>query len=527
MTRFFPKPFKPSQVQRLHWLALVGWLAGCQSSLPLPWPAPAVAWLDLDTPALQSALASGHVTAEAVTRQALARIHDRDNSGPALNAIVTINPDALSIARELDRAFSLGGPMGPLHGLPVILKANIDTGDTMETTAGSLALAGYVASDDAALVKSLRDAGAVIIGKANLSEWANFRGDNSSSGWSSRGEQTRNPYVLNRNPCGSSSGSAVAVAARMTALAVGTETNGSIVCPAGTNGVVGIKPTQGSVPGDGIIPIAHTQDIAGPMATTVTGAALMLAVLQGRPDDRALFELDRDNLAGLRLGVIRDHYGAGQIQEVEALLQHWISLLEQDQAVIVDPINLAIPPGIGDNELQVLLYEFKADLNHYLQASGGPIRCLQELIVFNDSNAASVMPYYGQELFLAAQATSDLNDPAYMQALSGSGDAMRILLDKVFDDQALDALIAPTNSPAWVTDWVSGDHFGLSSSSPGAISGYPSITVPGGLVHELPVGLTILGRPGTEELLVEIAGRFEAVRGGFPAPTFIPALEAP
>ena len=330
-----------------------------------------------------------------------------------MNAIVTINPDALSIARELDRAFSLGGPMGPLHGLPVILKANIDTGDTMETTAGSLALAGYVASDDAALVKSLRDAGAVIIGKANLSEWANFRGDNSSSGWSSRGEQTRNPYVLNRNPCGSSSGSAVAVAARMTALAVGTETNGSIVCPAGTNGVVGIKPTQGSVPGDGIIPIAHTQDIAGPMATTVTGAALMLAVLQGRPDDRALFELDRDNLAGLRLGVIRDHYGAGQIQEVEALLQHWISLLEQDQAVIVDPINLAIPPGIGDNELQVLLYEFKADLNHYLQASGGPIRCLQELIVFNDSNAASVMPYYGQELFLAAQATSDLNDPAY------------------------------------------------------------------------------------------------------------------
>lgn len=522
MFRYSPK----SLFKRKLWLVLAVLLTSCQSSLPLPWPVPAIAWLDLDTSALQSALANGDVTAETVTQQALARIHDRDDTGPTLNAIVSVNPDALSIAHELDRAYRNVGPVGPLHGLPVVLKANIDTGDSMETTAGSLALAGYVAPDDAALVSSLRNAGAVIIGKANLSEWANFRGDNSSSGWSSRGGQTHNPYVLNRNPCGSSSGSAVAVAARITTLAVGTETNGSIVCPAGANGVVGIKPTHGSVPADGIIPIAHTQDIAGPMATTVAGAARMLAVLQGRPNDRALYELDKSSLAGVRLGMVRDHYGAGQIQEVEALVLHWLSLLQQEQADIVDPVNLAVPRSIGDAEFQVLLYEFKADLNAYLAASGAPYQSLAELIAFNDGNAASVMPYFGQELFLAAEATSDLTDLAYQQALADSGDAMRLLLDRVFDDLSLDALLAPTNTPAWVTDWVAGDHFGLSSSSLGAVSGYPSITVPGGLVHELPVGLTIIGRPGTEELLVEIAGRFEAARGGFPAPTFIPALEA-
>lgn len=496
-------------------------LAACNTTDPARVPD----ILALDAPTLAAELAGGRVSAVQVTRAALARIARVDQAGPAVNAIIEINPDALAIARDLDRRFQESGPAGPLHGLPVVLKANIDTGDAMASSAGSLALANHRAPDDAGLVRHLRAAGAVIIGKANLSEWANFRSSNSSSGWSSLGGQTRNPWVLNRNPCGSSSGSAAAVAARLVPLAVGTETDGSIVCPAGANGIVGIKPTHGSIPGDGIIPLAHSQDTAGPMATTVQGAALLLAVLQGRPDDTSLYELTRTSLAGLRLGVVRDHYGAGSFDAVDALLMQWLGWFAAEQAALIDPVALSVPDSIGDAEYQVLLYEFKADLDAYLADSGAPHRSLDALITFNADNAASVMPYFGQEIFLAAQAMDGLDSDGYREALEESGEAMRELLDAAFADNALDALIAPVNSPAWVTDWVNGDRFGLSSSTLAAVSGYPSIAVPGGLVQGLPVGIAIIGRPGSEELLVEIAARFELARGPFPAPAFIPALE--
>jgi len=496
-------------------------LSGCTRTDPALIPD----LLALDAPALAGELAAGRVSAAEVTQQALTRIANVDASGPALNAIIEINPDALDIARKLDDRFRAAGPVGPLHGVPVVLKANIDTGDGMATTAGSLALAGHRAPDDAELVRRLRDAGAVIVAKTNLSEWANFRGDASSSGWSSLGGQTRNPYVLNRNPCGSSSGSAAAVAARLAPLAVGTETDGSIVCPSGANGVVGIKPTHGSIPGDGIIPISHTQDTAGPMATTVEGAALMLAILQGRQTDTALYELDRSDLAGVRLGVVRDHYGAGSIDAVDDLLMQWLGWFNREQASLVDPVNVAVPETADSAEYQVLLYEFKADMNAYLATAGSAHASLDDLIAFNMAHADTVMPYFGQEIFLAAQAMGGLDSSEYRAALENSGGAVRQALEKAFSDNDLDALIAPVNSPAWVTDWVAGDHFGLSSSSLAAVSGYPSIAVPGGLVHGLPVGIAIIGRPGSEELLVEIAGRFEQARGPFPAPAFIPALE--
>lgn len=500
---------------------LLGVLTACQP----PPEANNFYLLELDVADLATELAAGNVSAEMVTRATLDRITLIDDDGPTLNAIIEINPDALMIARELDAQLNRDGPMGPLHGVPVVLKANIDTGDRMATTAGSLALADHRAADDAELVRLLREAGAIIVAKANMSEWANFRSTNSSSGWSSLGGQTRNPYVLNRNPCGSSSGSAVAVAAGLVPLAVGTETDGSIVCPAGANGVVGIKPTSGSVSQDGIIPISHTQDIAGPMARTVQGAAMMLAILQGQPGNSALFELTRVNLAGIRLGVLRDYFGAGEFQDVETLYTEWLSLFEEEGAELVDPLNLELPESVDGAEFQVLLFEFKEDLNSYLSDTGTRNLSLNDLITFNTSNADTVMPYFGQELFEAAQATTGLDSPEYSEALMKSGDVMRDNLDKVFSNLTLDAIIAPVNSPAWVTDWVAGDHYGLASSSLAAVSGYPSITVPGGLVHGLPVGIALIGRPGSEELLIEIAARFETARGLFPAPSFIPTLE--
>ncbi|HEX7082362.1 MAG TPA: amidase family protein, partial [Gammaproteobacteria bacterium] len=392
------------------WLAAVACTDEPAGTAPLDSaPGADSAWLDLDAPALAEALGSGRVSAERLTRAALARIAAVDDAGPELNAIIEINPDAIEIARELDRRFAEEGPVGPLHGLPVVLKANIDTGDRIATSAGSIALANHHAAADAEVVARLRAAGAVILAKANLSEWANFRSLQSTSGWSSLGGQTKNPYVLDRNPCGSSSGSAVAVAAGLAPLAVGTETDGSIVCPAGVNGVVGIKPTVGLVSAEGIIPIATSQDTAGPFARTVRGAAMLLAVMRdpaagedprngapattlagdfrAEPSDSAALA----DLAGVRLGVVRDYDGAGADASVEAAFERWLAMLRDAGAELVDPIELRLPAELRAAELEVLLHEFKAGIDRYLAAVEDGPRSLDALIAFNEEHAAEVM----------------------------------------------------------------------------------------------------------------------------------------
>ena len=476
----------------------------------------------LSASALQQRLAEGALTAERVSEAFLSRIDLLDNAGPAVNAIIAVNPDALEIARGLDRAFAEHGPTGPLHGMPVVLKANIDTADQLVTSAGSLALAEHRADVDAPLVARLRTAGAVILAKTNLSEWANFRSSHAVSGWSSLGGQTHNPYVLDRNPCGSSSGSAVAVAAGLTPLAVGTETDGSIVCPAALNGVVGIKPTLGLVSQQGIIPIAASQDTAGPMARTVEGAAALLTVLL---DEAVDYRTNATNLTGLRLGVIRDVYGAGKRPRLETENSRWLSMLQDSGAELIDPIDVGTDEAIGAAEFEVMLFEFKAGLNDYLKSAGGPQVSLADLIAFNDVHAETVMPHFGQDVFVAAEAKGDLDDPAYAAALAASGTLVRTRLDELFATHRLDALIAPSNAPAWKTDRVHGDRFMLGSSMLAAVSGYPSITVPAGLIMELPVAISFIGKPGEEQQLIDIATVFERQRGEFPAPTFIPTLE--
>jgi amidase len=483
------------------------------------------ALLELDAPALAQELAQGRVSAEEVARAALERIAALDDRGPTLNAIIEVNPDAIEIAQELDRRFAVEGPVGPLHGVPVVLKANIDTGDAMATSAGSLALAEHHAAVDAPLVARLRDAGAVILAKANLSEWANFRSVRSTSGWSSLGGQTRNAYVLDRNPCGSSSGSAVAVAARLAPLAVGTETDGSIVCPAGANGVVGLKPTLGLVSQQGIIPIAASQDAAGPMAQTVAGAALLLAAMQTASDAPSEYATAGTDLRGVRLGVVRDYMGAGQYAEVEALLARSLERLEEAGATIVDPIALALPEGVRDAELEVLLYEFKAGIDAYLAAAHVEPGSLAALIAFNEARAREVMPHFGQGLFLMAEQRGDLKGAEHASAVAASQEVMRERLAGLFAEHDLDALVAPVNSPAWKTDLANGDTFGLSSSSMAAMSGRPSIAVPAGLAGELPVAIAFVGEPFGEAALIEIAAVFERARGPMPAPRFLPTAE--
>jgi amidase len=410
-----------------------------------------------------------------------------------------------------------------LHGIPVVLKASIDTADAMATTAGSRALAEHHATADAELVTRLRAAGAVIVAKANLSEWANFRSIRSTSGWSSLGGQTRNPYALDRNPCGSSSGSAVAVAAGLAPLAVGTETDGSIVCPAGANGIVGIKPTLGLVSQHGIIPIAASQDTAGPMARTVAGAALLLAAMQTVATAPDAYATERTDLRGIRLGVVRDHAGAGANPDVEAAVTRALALLADAGAELVDPIEVAVPRDENDPELKVLLYEFRVGVDAYLAGLETGPGSLEALIEYNRTHAAEVMPHFGQELFERALGATD--EAAYRTARETSNAGMRARLDSLLATNALDALVAPTNSPAWKTDWINGDSFSLSSSSFAAVSGYPSITVPAELVHGLPVGVAFIGRPQSEALLIEIAAVFERSRAPLPRPEFFPTLE--
>ena len=462
----------------------------------------------------------GELTSEALVGWYIDRIEAIDRNGPALNSIIEINPDALLTARALDEEWQESGPRGTLHGIPVVLKANIDTADRMQTTAGSLALENHRPAKDAFLVSRLRDAGAVILGKANLSEWANFRSTRSSSGWSSIGGQTKNPYDTARNPCGSSSGSAVAVAANLTMIAVGTETDGSVVCPSGINGIVGIKPTLGLVSRSGIIPIAHSQDTAGPMARSVRDAAILLAAMTGTDaDDPASAGLEAppanytanlaaDGLNGKRIGVIRSYYGAGSNPDVEAILMAAIATLKEQGAIVVDDIEIDTE-GMDDAEYEVLLYEFKADLNAYLQASQASLTSLTEVIEFNKQHAAQVLPFFGQEIMLAAEKKGPLTDDAYREALAASKRIATTGLDGALQQHELDALLAPTNGPAWLTDHVNGDTYHIGSSSYAAVSGYPNITVPGGFVSGLPIGLSFIGPPNAEKSLIEMAYAFE------------------
>jgi amidase len=487
---------------------------------------------------LQQMMQQGSQSSETITHKYLERIEAVDRNGPAIRAVIEVNPDCLDIAKALDAERKSKGVRGPLHGIPVLIKDNIDTADRMYTTAGSLALDGSTPPRDSFVAKRLRDAGAVIIGKTNLSEWANFRSSHSTSGWSGRGGLTKNPYVLDRNPCGSSSGSGAAVASSMCAVAVGTETDGSVVCPSSANGIVGIKPTLGLISRAGIIPIAHSQDTAGPMARTVTDAAILLNALAGvDPRDSATAKsashitdytkfLNREALRGARVGVVRDKF-TGYHDATDRLLNEAIEIMKIRGAEIVDPANIPTAGKFDDSEFEVLLYEFKADLNAYL-ASLGPsarMKSLADIIDFNEKNKSREMPWFGQETMLQAQKKGPLSEKAYIDALAKNHRMSRAEgIDAVMDKHKLDALIAPTGGPAWTTDLVNGDHFTGASSTPAAVAGYPNINVLMGYVAYLPVGLSIFGRAWSEPKLIGLAYAFEQATNMRRAPRFFPTL---
>ena len=471
------------------------------------------------------------LTAEELVTWYLQRIDEIDRDGPKLNSIIELNPDALDIARALDEEWQRSGPRGPMHGIPVVLKANIDTSDQMHTSAGSLALQDHIANADAFIVERLRDAGAIILAKANLSEWANFRSTKSTSGWSSIGGQTHNPYSTTRNPCGSSSGSAVSVAANLTVVAIGTETDGSIVCPAGVNGIVGIKPSLGLVSRSGIIPIAHSQDTAGPMARTVRDAAILLDAMTGADASdplNATFaygpgnfadNLSKNALEGKRIGVIRSFRGAKSNRHVESILRSSYKAMRKKGAVIVDDITIEFE-GVGEAEGIVLMYEFKNDLAAYFERSGAPFKSLAEIVAFNDAHADTVMPFFGQERMLAANGSGELTDFEYLDALEDSKLLSRAAIDAVMLEHDLDVLIAPTNGPAWLIDHENGDKYHIGSSSYAAVSGYPSVTVPAGFVSGLPVGLSFIGKMHSDMAVIEIAYAFEQATSKRKPPKF-------
>ena len=478
---------------------------------------------ELTVAELQAGMRAGRFTAHGLAQEYLARIATIDASGAALNAVIERNPDALAIAARLDAERRAGRVRGPLHGVPVLIKDNVDTADRMRTSAGSLALAESIAPRDAFIVGRLRDAGAVILGKTNLSEWANFRSTRSTSGWSGRGGQTRHPYALDRNPSGSSSGSAVAAAASLAAVTVGTETDGSIISPAAVCGVVGIKPTVGLVSRSGIIPISRSQDTAGPMARTVADAAALLGALAGldagdaatvagrghAAADYTRF-VDAAGLRGARIGVARNYFGFND--RVDRVMEDALAAMREAGAVIVDPANIATAGRFDESELEVLLYEFKAGLNAYLASLGAraPHRSLAALIAFNDRNRDREMPYFGQELFLRAEAKGPLTDPAYRAALANNHRLARAEgIDATLAAHRLDAIVAPSNNPAWPTDLANGDHFTGGSSSAAAVAGYPSITVPAGFVLGLPVGISFVGPAWSEGRLIRLASAFE------------------
>ena len=477
--------------------------------------------LEFDINKLRQGYENQSYTIQDVVSYYLSRIEEIDQKGPTLNSVLEINPEALAIAKQLDDELASGKSRGPLHGIPVLLKDNIDTHDKMETTAGSRALKGSHPLQDSFVARKLREAGAVILGKTNLSEWANFRGELSSSGWSGLGGQTKNPYILDRNPCGSSSGSGVAVSANLTMLAIGTETDGSIVCPSHANGIVGIKPTVGLVSRSGVIPISFTQDTPGPMARTVTDAAICLGALTGidSADSKTLGStdnyyrdytqfLDPDGLKGKRIGFYKGPMG--KHFKVDELMFAAIEVVKSNGAEIIelDKISTISP---GDAEFQILLYEYKDGLNNYFKSLGpdAPVKNIDELIAFNKGDSLE-LTFYNQKYLELAAAKGDLQSPEYLEALSTAKRySQQEGIDRVMDLHNLDAIVAPTGSPAWKTDWINGDHFQLGSSSLAAVAGYPNITVPMGFVGELPVGISFFGKAWSEPKLISIAYAFE------------------
>lgn len=490
---------------------------------------------------LQQMMTSGTRTSRQITQEYLSRIDRLNKKGPALHAVIETNPDALSIASALDAERKAKGPRGPLHGVPVLLKDNIDTHDRMTTTAGSLALEGSIPLKDSFIAARLREAGAVLLGKTNLSEWANFRSSHASSGWTGRGGQAKNPYVLDRNPSGSSSGSAIAVAANLCAVAVGTETDGSIVSPSSACGIVGIKPTLGLLSRSGIIPIAHSQDTAGPMARTVRDAAILLGAMAGEDTSDSATAgssahasanytnyLDASGLRGARIGVVRAKY-SGFNDDVDKLVAEAIGAMKMGGAIIVDPVDIPTAGKFDDSEFDVLLYEFKADLNKYLASLGpsAPMKTLADIIAFNEKHRDSEMRWFGQDIMIKAQAKGPLTEQKYLDALAQDLKMSREQgIDAVMNEHKLDALIAPTGGPAWLTDLLNGDHYTGGYSTPSAVAGYPNINVPIGFISGLPVGLSIFGRAWSEPTLLRIAYSYEQATKHRRPPKLIPTLGA-
>ena len=529
--------------------ALLGGAAAASAPLlqplfanPLPpsaAPAPAFELDEITIAELQDSLASGKFTARSLAEKYLARIAALDQSGPRVNSVIETNPDALEIAAALDNERHAKSPRGPLHGIPVLIKDNIATADRMQTTAGSLALLGSKPPADASVARKLREAGAVILGKTNLSEWANIRSNHSISGWSGRGGQTKNPYALDRNPCGSSSGTGAGISANFAAIGIGTETDGSIVCPSSANGLAGIKPTVGLVSRAGIIPISHSQDTAGPMCRTVRDAAILLGALTGvdsRDPATAASEgkshkdyapfLEPDGLRGARIGVLRKTFGFNP--HVDKLMDSALEVLKKQGATLVDPLEIPTYGKFGESEFLGFMYELKADLNAYLAWLGpnSPMKTLKDIIAFNEENAAKEMPYFGQENFLKAEEKGPLTTPEYLEAIKKNHElAGQQGLDASMDQHHLDAIVAPTGGPAWLTDIVNGDSFGGGSSEFAAVAGYPNINVTAGYVFGLPVGISFFGRAWSEPVLIKLAYSFEQATKFRQAPRFLPHVE--